>query len=136
MNFTQRSTLFSRQILYDLESFDLFEVHSNRTPKTIGIFRFHSRFARGRGKSADNAQCTFLGWQREAFSSCSHQGKLTVLECTEVKSSVLKETAVDERVSMLTALRIQKNERRGIKWGEERILEQEVCIIRNLWIPV
>lgn len=87
-------------------------------------FPFTSRFARGRGKSADNAQCTFLGWQREAFSSCSHQGKLTVLECTEVKSSVLKETAVDERVSMLTALRIQKNERRGIKWGEERILER------------
>lgn len=89
MNFTQRSTLFLRRILYDLESFDLFEVRSNRTPKTIRNFSFPftSRFARGRGKSADNAQCIFLGWQREAFSSQSsthspwvHEGKEFCLE--------------------------------------------------------
>lgn len=127
INFTQRSTLFSRQILYDLEGFDLFEVHSNRTPKTVGIFRFHSHLVPREDEANRLIMHSALssGGKERRFPRASHQGKLTLLQCTEVKSSVLKETTVDERVSMLTALRIRKNEdRRGIKWGEERILDR------------
>lgn len=52
----------------DLESFGLFEVHSNSTPKTIGIFRFHSHLV----SREDEANRLIM---HSAFSSGGKEGR-------------------------------------------------------------